>query len=147
MEIDKGAPVWAEREVQIDAPIEVVWDVLANVDDWPRWLAEIRSAVIAGPVAPETTIRLKTRDPGTVKTSIGIVEQPHALALTSRKFGTSTSQVWRLDRGEGGTRVHAEGSMEGLPARLLSAPIRKKFGHFLEAWLRDMKAEAERRAS
>jgi hypothetical protein len=37
--------------------------------------------------------------------------------------------------------------MEGFPVQLLRGPIRKKFGHFLEEWLRDMKAEAERRAS
>jgi uncharacterized protein YndB with AHSA1/START domain len=147
MEIDKGAPVWAEREVQVVVPIEVIWDVLVGVDDWPRWLAGSRSAVIAGPLAAGTTIRLRTQDPGMVKATIESVEPPHALAWTGRKFGTSTLQVWRLDRGDGGTCVYAGGSMEGFPVQLLRGPIRKKFGRFLEDWLRDLKAEAERRAS
>jgi len=36
MEIDRDAPVWVEREMEIAAPLEVVWDVLTSVDDWPR---------------------------------------------------------------------------------------------------------------
>ena len=40
MEIDRNAPVWAERDIEIAAPIETVWEVLTRVDDWPDWFSE-----------------------------------------------------------------------------------------------------------
>ena len=147
MEIDRDAPAWAEREIDIAAPIEVVWDVLAGVDDWPRWFTEGTSAAIAGPVAPGTTLRMKSRDPGTITARIETAEPPHVLGWTGRTLGISAVHVWRLERSEGGTRVRTQESMDGLPVRLLRAPMRRKLEVVLEAWLRDLKIEAERRAS
>ena len=52
MEINRDAPVRAEREIEIAAPPEVVWDVLTTIVDWPRWNVGVKSASIAGPVEP-----------------------------------------------------------------------------------------------
>jgi uncharacterized protein YndB with AHSA1/START domain len=147
MEIDRDAPVWAEREQEIAAPIEVVWDVLTRVDDWPRWFTEGELAAIAGPVATGTTLRMKGRGPGTITARIESAEKPHVLAWTGRVLGISAIHVWRLDRSEGGTRVQTQESMEGFPVRLLRAAMQKKLDTLLETWLRDMKIEAERRAT
>ena len=84
--------------MEIAAPIEVVWDVLTDVDDWPRWFTEGTAAAISGPVAPGTTLRMKGRDPGTVRARIERVEQPHLLAWTGRTLGISAIHVWLLDR-------------------------------------------------
>ncbi len=37
--------------------------------------------------------------------------------------------------------------MSGFPARMMRAALQRKLDGFLEAWLRDLKIEAERRAS
>lgn len=147
MEIDRNAPVWAERDIEIAAPIETVWEVLTRVDDWPDWFSEGESAAITGPVEPGTTLRMKSRDPGTIKARIEQVDEPHLFAWTGRTLGISAIHVWRLDRSGDGTRVRTEESMEGLPARLLRRTMRKKLDGVLETWLRDLKSEAERRAS
>lgn len=34
-----------EREVEIDAPVEKVWDVLTNSDFWPQWFPGIGSVL------------------------------------------------------------------------------------------------------
>ena len=146
MEIDRDAPVWAEREIEIAAPLEVVWDVLTSVDDWPRWYAEGKSAAIAGPVAPGTTFWMKA-GPVTIKARIESAEKPHVFAWTGRTLGISAIHTWRLDRSEDGTRVQTQESMEGFPVRLLRAAMQKKLDSVLETWLRAMKIEAERRAS
>jgi hypothetical protein len=33
MEVDRNAPVCVEREIEIAAPIELVWRILTNLDD------------------------------------------------------------------------------------------------------------------
>jgi hypothetical protein len=120
---------------------------LTSVDVWSRWFSEGESAAIAGPVAPGTTIRMKARGSGTITARIERAEQPHVLAWTSRKFGVSVISVWRLDCREGGTRVDKGESMDGFPARLMRAAVRKKLGGLTDTRLRDMKMESERRAS
>jgi uncharacterized protein YndB with AHSA1/START domain len=147
VEIDRNAPVWVERDIEIAAPIEAVWEVLTGVDDWPRWFSEGKSAEIAGPVAPGTTLRMKSRDPGTITARIEQVEKPHLLAWTGRTLGISAIHVWTLDRSEGATHVRTQESMTGFPVRLLRKTMRKKLDGVLETWLRDLKIEAERQAS
>jgi len=90
---------------------------------------------------------MKGRAPGTIRARIESAEKPHVLAWTGCVLGISAIHVWRLDRSEGGTRVQTQESMEGFPVRLLRAAMQKKLDSLLETWLRDMKIEAERRAS
>jgi len=111
MEINPAAPARAERDIDIAAPIEVVWDVLSNVQDWPRWHDEVKSTAITGPVGPGAEFRWKP-DRGTIKSRIERAEPPHHLAWTGRTFGISAIHVWRLERDEEGTRVKTEESLK-----------------------------------
>jgi uncharacterized protein YndB with AHSA1/START domain len=143
MEINDQAPVRARREVEIGATADVVWDVLTDVDAWPRWNAEVKSATVAGAVAPGAEFRWKA-GPGTIQSRIERTERPRLLAWTGRTFGMSAIHVWRLEPGDGGTRVTTEESMEGLPARVLRGMVQKNLDRSLDAWLRGLKAESER---
>lgn len=108
MEVDRDARVCVEREIEIAAPVEVVWGVLTNVDDMPRWFSLGESVAIDGPLAPGATIRMKGRGTGTIAATIEAADEPHVLGWTSRAFGLSVISVWgfdRHDRHEGGTRV------------------------------------------
>lgn len=147
MEIDRDAPVYVEREVDIAAPIEVVWDVLTSVDEVPRWFSEGESVTLSGPLAPGTTMRMKGRGTGTITATLATVERPHAFEWTSRTFGISAISVWRLEASGDRTRVTKGESMNGFPARALRTSLRRKTESFMDTWLRDLKAEAERRAS
>lgn len=147
MEIDRSAPVWAEREVEVAAPIETVWDVLTNVAEIPRWFSLGESVEISGPLAPGATLRMKGRGTGWITATIEAVDRPHDLAWTSRAFGISTTSTWRLNLSPGGTRVVKGESMSGLPVRVMRGMLRRKLESFMGAWLQDLKFEAERRAS
>jgi uncharacterized protein YndB with AHSA1/START domain len=146
MEIDRSAPVWAEQDVGIAAPIGVVWDVLTNVDDIPRWFSLGESVAIDGPVAPGATLQMKGRGTGTITATIQTVEQPDVLAWSSRMFGISSISVWRLDANGDRTRVVKGESMRGFPVRVMRRSLQRKLVGFMDAWLRDLKVEAELRA-
>jgi uncharacterized protein YndB with AHSA1/START domain len=136
-----------EREIEIAAPIEVVWGVLTDLDDVPRWFSLGESVAIDEPLASGAIIRMKGRGTGKITATIAGADEPNVLGWTSRSFGLSVVSVWRLDRREGGTRVARGESMNGLPARLLRRPLHTKVVGFMETWLQDLKVEAERRAS
>lgn len=145
MEINRTAPVRARRTVDVEAPIERVWDVLANVDDWPRWNADVKSAGIAGPVAPGTQFRWKA-GPGTIESKLEDVERPQRLGWTGKTFGLSAVHVWRLESRDGGTHVTTEESMEGRLARPLRGMLTKNLEKSLDTWISGLKAESEIRA-
>src|SRR4051794_30658144 len=42
--IDEAAPVVVHHEVDISAPLDVVWKLHANVNDWPTWQTDITAA-------------------------------------------------------------------------------------------------------
>jgi hypothetical protein len=37
MNIDTNAPVFARREIFIEAPIEKVWNIQTGIDRWSEW--------------------------------------------------------------------------------------------------------------
>jgi uncharacterized protein YndB with AHSA1/START domain len=142
----RSAAVSASDELLIDAPPEVVWDVLATFEDWPSWNPDVKSMSIDGPVAPGTQFRWKA-GPGTITSTLQEVDPPRLIAWTGRTFGVKAFHVWRLEPRDGRTFVHTEESFDGLIARLFRGRMRKTLAEGLESGLRHLKAEAERRAA
>ena len=144
MEVDRDAPVVGSSEGQIDAPPEVVWDVLTGFELWPSWNPDVKSVEVSGPVAEGTEFRWKSR-PGTIRSRIERLDPPRLVGWTGRTMGIDAVHVWRLEPRDGGTRVRTEESFSGLLARLMRGRIQKTLDSALEDGIRCLKAEAERR--
>ncbi|MEV4048607.1 SRPBCC family protein [Streptomyces sp. NPDC049744] len=143
-DIDHGAPVIVRASIEIDAPLELVWDLHSQVTAWPEWFSEIRLAEIDGPFAPGSTIiwgahgydalfparigliehQRRTAWDGTNKGIYGI----HAFTFSQRGSVThvETAESWNTDPGE-----HAVGTLQT----------------FLQNWLNHLKDTAEDHAS
>ena len=146
MEVDRSAPAVAEAELQVGAPPEVVWDVMADVDRWPEWNPDVKEAMLEGALAPGSTFRWKA-GPGTITSTLREVEPPTAIGWSGRTMGISALHVWRLEpRGEG-TLVRTEESWNGLPVRVLRGRMQRTLQQAVDAGLRALKAEAERRGA
>jgi hypothetical protein len=50
--IDGDAPVIARHEIDINAPLETVWRLQTDVNDWPAWQTDITAAHLDGPFEP-----------------------------------------------------------------------------------------------
>jgi len=145
MDIDRSAPVTATGTIAIAAAPEFVWDLLADVDRWPEWIADVQSASLPGPVANGEIFRWKA-GPARLVSTIQSVDRPVEIGWTGRTMGMGAVHVWRLERHGDTTTVHTEESWDGLPARLLPRTMRKSLEKTLHAWLGDLKATAEARA-
>lgn len=53
-DIDRTAAVVAHHEIDIHAPLEGVWDLHINVDQWQTWNAEVTAARLDGAFVPGT---------------------------------------------------------------------------------------------
>lgn len=133
-------------EVQIAAPPQIVWDVLTKIDGWPSWNPEVKSASLEGDLVPGTVFRWKAGSSRLVSKLLH-VEPPGEIAWTGKAMGLNVIHVYGLEPSNGGTSVRTDESVEGLTARLFRGPIKKRMDSAIDAGLRSLKAEAERRAA
>ena len=136
------APVFATSEVQIAAPIEIVWTLISQIDEWPKWNAYVTEDSLQGELAPGATFRWKA-GPGTIVWTLQRVEQPHSIAWTGRSLGVRAIHEWNLRAERGATVVTTRESWDGMVVRLFRRSSRRA----LEKALRDgpshLKAAAE----
>jgi uncharacterized protein YndB with AHSA1/START domain len=138
-------PVVSSAEVEIDAPLDVVWSVLVAIEDWPAWNPDVKSATVDGPVADGTSFRWKA-GPGTISSTVVRFEPPRLIAWTGRTLGIRAEHVWRLDRRDGRTVALTEESYDGVVARVLRRPLQRVLDKALADGARHLELEAERRA-
>jgi hypothetical protein len=146
MHIDESAPVTATGTIPIGADAELVWDLLADINRWSQWNADVRSASLPGPVAPGAVFRWRA-GPARLVSTIRTVDRPVEIGWTGRTMGMNAVHVWRLERDGETTIVRTQESWDGLPARLLPRTMRKSLQKTLDAWLEELKTAAEARGA
>lgn len=146
MVVNRNAPVVAATEIDVAASPEAVWDVLTDIESWPRWNPDVKSMSLQGGLAQGAVFRWRA-GPGTITSTIQHVEPPKVIAWTGTTLGIKANHVYRLEpRGEA-TLVHTEESYEGVVARLLRGSLQKTLEKGLSDGLRYLKAETERRSA
>lgn len=146
MNVNEKAPVVAAGEIEIDADPELVWDVLTGFDRWPRWNPDVKSMSFDGGVAEGSQFRWKA-GPSTITSTIRRVERPRLIGWTGKTPGASAIHLYRLEPRDGKTLVRTEESFEGLIVRAFRGRMQKALKTSLDAGLRYLKAEAERRSA
>ena len=144
MEIDKNAPAVSHAEIEVAASPEIVWAVLTDIGHWPSWNPEVKQASLSGPFAPGVQFRWKA-GPGTITSTIQVVEPLRRIAWTGNWFGVKAIHVHTFEPRDGGTLVTSEESYDGVVARLLRGRLQKVLDGALDSGLQHLKAEAERR--
>lgn len=142
MEINQAAPVFARKEVIIDAPVFKVWQTQANIEEWPQWQPNILSVKLNGGLQPGSTFRWKAQGM-TIRSRLHTVEPETRIGWTGNSLGMYAIHNWMFEKHGDKTRVITEESLSGWLTRLM-----KLFDpHFLEksmeAALQRLKARAE----
>jgi uncharacterized protein YndB with AHSA1/START domain len=144
VDVDRDAPVVVEKSVEIDAPPAAVWEVLVDVDAWPEWNPDVKSASLDGAFAQGSRFKWKS-GPSTITSTIERADRPEIAGWTGTTVGARAIHVWRLEPTDRGTRVTTRESMSGLVPRLLSGSMRRKLEASLDTWLAEMADVATRR--
>lgn len=145
MQADRAAPVFAESSIQIDAPPEIVWEVMADIDSWPTWNADVKQARLQGDLREGTTFEWKS-GPGTIKSTLREVTAPSRLGWTGSTLGIKAIHIWKIEPADGGSVVSTEESWDGLVVKLTRKASQKTLEKALAEGPRHLKAEAELRA-
>jgi uncharacterized protein YndB with AHSA1/START domain len=142
-QVTANAPVLSAQEIDIDAPIDRVWEVLTAIERWPAWNPDVKSVSVEAPIAEGVTFRWKA-GPGTITSRIEHFERPRVVAWSGSTFGIRAIHVWRLEARNGTTLARSEESYEGLVARVLRRSLQKTLDTALADGAIHLKTEAEK---
>jgi uncharacterized membrane protein len=112
-----------ETTLDIDAPAERVWEVMADVERWPEWTASVERAerLDDGPLRLGSRARLKQPRFPPVVWEVTELEPGRSFAWTAKNVGlTSVGRHRVVARGEGGATVTLTLEQEGPMAPLLA---------------------------
>lgn len=144
------AAFFVHNRIDIQAPPEVVWDILVHVEDWPNWYAGAtdltvnqgdRGRVTAGSMVRWKTMGLK------FDSYVREFEPPARFAWESRKAVIQGYHAWLLIPAAGGTRVITDESFNGFLAYMQGTFIPKKLHGLHQTFLEELKRKAEARVA
>jgi len=141
-DIDRNAPIVARHEIDIAAPLERVWDLHINVDDWPTWNLEVSAAKLDGAFVPGNSFTWTSYD-FTVTSTIYVVEDRARTLWGGAAQGIMGTHEWLFERTPEGVHVMTNESFAGDPVEADTAGMQAILDNSLTTWLARMKARAE----
>jgi hypothetical protein len=140
--IDDKAPVATAYEVNIKAPRERVWELLASPLSWGSFDPAIHDVRLNGPVTADTAFTW-ANGRARMKSTLAVVDPGRELSWTGASMGFKVVHRHLLSAHPGGgTRVRCEESMAGPLLTLLYSEARLRA--VLGTWLGALKTAAER---
>jgi uncharacterized protein YndB with AHSA1/START domain len=141
-DVDKSAPVLAHHEVQIRAPLETVWQLHIDVNNWTSWQGAITEAHIDGPFEPGNSFDWSSY-------GFDVTSQIYEMSDRRRTLWGGTAQgitgvhEWLFTDTDGGVRVTTNESFAGDPVSADVAGMQGQLDASLVAWLDYLRSAAE----
>lgn len=141
--INDKAPMIVRREIVIDAPVEKVWEILADIGEWPEWYTG--TAIRKRPKKFEANHYFYWKQGGVkIRSRLVKVEKPNILTWVGRVSWLKSIQVWQFQEvGPKKTKVKADESLEG--AWISRFTTLEKLNKELNLWLNLLKIRVERK--
>ena len=122
--INNNAPVKYSKRITINAPVEKVWNILADIDNWKDWQTSVTNSKINGELKPGTTFNWKSNGLK-IHSTLHTVEPLEYIGWTGKSLGSFAVHNWTLKDINGKTEVLVEESMEGFLVGLLRKTFNK----------------------
>jgi len=142
MEVNQHAPLFAHKDIFIEAPPQSVWNVQTDINNWSRWQPAITASKLESPLAVGSVFRWRSGGVN-VTSTVQVLKLNELIAWTGQSLGAQAKHIWKLIPQGNGTLVTTEESMEGWSVRLLKLVMPKFLDNSLDPWLRNLKTQAE----
>lgn len=144
MDVNSAAPVVGSAEAVIEAPVELVWAVLSDLEGWPKWNRSVTRIRLKGPLAVGTSFTW-VGGGSKIVSRLEEIDKPSRIVWSGRTLGIRAVHVWRFRVVELGTLVQTEESFDGLVVKFLPGLMRRMLDKALREGIEALKAEAEAR--
>jgi uncharacterized protein YndB with AHSA1/START domain len=144
MEINEDAPVITRDEIVIQAPIETIWDIQTNVDEWPSWQPDVDGAKSEGALGVGSVFRWQTAGLD-ITSTVEEIDAPNRIVWGGPAQGIVAVHVWTFEPQNDGVLVRTAESWEGEPVTAQVETLQVALDGSLRAWLENLKRTAEDR--
>ncbi len=119
-----------EHTIEIDAPIERVWETTLDVESWPKHTPTIESVerLDDGPIAVGSRARIKQPGQGAKVWTVSSLDHEKRFAWATKAFGTTMTGDHVLESKDGATTrntlaIEMQGGLAPVVSALLRRPI------------------------
>ena len=138
-DVDRGAPVLAHHEVDIRAPLGVVWQLHTDVDAWPTWHGDITEAHSDGAFERGTSFTWTSFGFTVTSTIYEVTEQSRVL-WGGTADGITGIHAWAFEETPAGVHVTTNESFAGQPVESDPSAMQTMLDGSLVGWLGHLKA-------
>ncbi|USN96547.1 MAG: SRPBCC family protein [Candidatus Nomurabacteria bacterium] len=117
MELPENAPVRRRQSIEVYASVHLVWSLMSEIEQWPKWNTDIKSARLLGNLRPGTTFKWKA-GPGTITSTIEAVEPEKMIGWSGKLPGILAVHIWRIEGNNKKVVVTTEESWSGIVPKL-----------------------------
>ncbi|MGD0928984.1 MAG: SRPBCC family protein [Streptosporangiaceae bacterium] len=140
--VDSDAPVRAYHEIDINAPLDTVWRLHADVNSWPIWQTDITAAHTDGAFQPGSSFEWTSYGFTVVSTIYAVAERSRVL-WGGASGGITGVHEWVFSETPTGVHVTTDESFAGEPVEADITGMQSALDSSLAAWLAHLKAAAE----
>jgi hypothetical protein len=144
IKVNDKAPAVGTAEATINAPVETVWGVLTDFENWPAWNESVSKIHVDGPLEVGMSFRWKAGG-SRIRSRVEEIDPLRTLAWSGKSLGIRAIHVWRFEAHGGTTRAYTSESFDGLLAKLMAGSLTKMLKQALAQGLQALKKEAESR--
>jgi Polyketide cyclase / dehydrase and lipid transport len=142
--VDRPAPVLAHHEIDIHAPLDIVWALHTDISAWPSWQTDITAARFDGALEPGASFDWTSYGLSVTSTIYEVAERARLL-WGGTADGITGVHEWIFSEGPGGVHVTTNESFAGAPVEADAAGMQSLLDASLMSWLGHLKAAAESR--
>lgn len=114
--IDGNAPVITSHEIDINAPLQTVWRLQTDVNNWPAWQTDITAARLAGPFQPGNSFTWTSYGFTVTSTIYAVAERARTLWGGANR-GIMGTHEWVYTQTPAGVHVATHESWSGQPVQ------------------------------
>jgi uncharacterized membrane protein len=140
--IDSDAPVRAHHEIDINVPLDTIWRLHADVNNWPTWQTDITAAHINGAFQPGSSFEWTSYGFTVVSTIYAVAERSRVL-WGGTSGGITGVHEWVFSETPTGVHVTTDESFAGGPVETDITGMQSALDSSLAAWLAHLKDAAE----
>ncbi|MFF0018466.1 SRPBCC family protein [Streptomyces sp. NPDC005374] len=141
---DETAPVISRKSIVVHAPLNTVWKVQTDVENWPTWQPGVTSLVkdTPGPLRSGSVFRWATEGLD-ITSTVKKVKHGKCLAWGGPAQGIDAIHVWTFTPVKDGVLVHTEESWTGAPVVANTAFLQTALDASLQNWVNNLKNKSE----
>lgn len=129
--VDLTSACFAQEEIFIDAPIEIVFETIADINHWPAWQYAVSNASINGITTVGKNFTWKANGL-TIHSKLHTVTPFTKIGWTGKMLWIKAIHNWHLIPEGNGTRVDVKESLHGLGSSLMKKTLKEGMRRNLE---------------